>query len=66
VRAAYLARAAAEPARFVVVDAAQPADAVVAAVTRALDAWLARRAALAAPVATASPSAPVDGAGPGA
>ena len=44
VRAGYLARAAAEPARFVVVDAAQPAEAVVAAVLAALDAWLDARA----------------------
>jgi dTMP kinase len=44
VRAGYLARAAAEPARFVVVDAAQPADVVVAAVLAALDAWLDARA----------------------
>jgi dTMP kinase len=44
VRAGYLARAAAEPARFVVVDAAQPADIVVAAVLAALDAWLDARA----------------------
>jgi dTMP kinase len=60
VRATYLARAAAEPARIVLVDAAQPADAVVAAVTRALDAWLARRAA----AATTTPAARVDDAGP--
>jgi dTMP kinase len=44
VRAGYLARATAEPARFVVIDAAQPADAVVAAVLAALDVWLDARA----------------------
>jgi dTMP kinase len=38
VRAAYLARAAAEPSRFVVVDAAQPLEAVSAAVARAVQA----------------------------
>lgn len=36
VRAAYLARAAAEPQRFVVVDAAQPLEAVSAAVANAI------------------------------
>lgn len=40
VRATYLARAAAEPARFRVVDASQPADAVRAAVVAALAGWL--------------------------
>ena len=40
VRAAYLTRAAAEPARFRVIDASLPADAVVAAVQSALAAWL--------------------------
>jgi len=44
VRAAYLARAAAEPERFRVVDAAQPADAVVVEVRRLLGAWLDTRA----------------------
>jgi dTMP kinase len=44
VRAGYQARATAEPSRFVVIDAAQPADAVVAAVLAALDAWLDARA----------------------
>lgn len=43
VRATYLARAAAEPARFRVIDASQPADAVLAAVQSALAAWLAER-----------------------
>ena len=42
VRAVYLARAAAEPQRFRVIDAAQPADAVLAAVTSALNDWLDR------------------------
>jgi thymidylate kinase len=36
VRAVYRARAAAEPSRFVVVDATQPADAVAAVVSDAL------------------------------
>lgn len=40
VRATYLARAAAEPRRFRVIDASQPAAQVVAAVRAALDAWL--------------------------
>lgn len=40
VRAAYLARAQAEPERFRVVDAAQPAETVVAEVTRQLAGWL--------------------------
>jgi dTMP kinase len=40
VRAVYLARAAAEPARFRIVDAAQPVDAVVARVTDALRDWI--------------------------
>jgi dTMP kinase len=44
VRAVYLARAAAEPARFRVIDAAQPVDAVVAQVVGALRQWLAARA----------------------
>jgi dTMP kinase len=44
VRAAYLARAAAEPARFCVVDAGQPADEVVNEVRRRLRAWLDARA----------------------
>jgi dTMP kinase len=44
VRAAYLARAAAEPQRFRVIDAAQPVEAVVAAVTARLDEFLAARA----------------------
>jgi dTMP kinase len=39
VRATYLARAAAEPARFRVVDASRPADEVRAAVLAALSAW---------------------------
>lgn len=41
VRSVYLARAAAEPARFRVIDASQPAGAVVADVTAALSDWLA-------------------------
>jgi dTMP kinase len=44
VRATYLARAAAEPERFRVVDASQPAEAVVADVRRLLAAWLDARA----------------------
>ncbi len=40
VRDAYRARAAAEPQRFRVIDAGQPAEAVVAAVRAALDDWL--------------------------
>jgi dTMP kinase len=44
VRAAYLARAAAEPARFCVVDAGQPADEVVNEVRQRLGAWLDARA----------------------
>ncbi|MEO8161800.1 MAG: dTMP kinase [Arenimonas sp.] len=40
VRATYLARAQAEPARFRVVDAAQPAATVVAQVQRLLGEWL--------------------------
>lgn len=44
VRATYLARAAAEAQRFRVIDASQPAVAVVAAVTTALHAWLDARA----------------------
>lgn len=42
VRATYLARAAAEPARFRVIDASQPAIDVVLAVRSALASWLAR------------------------
>jgi dTMP kinase len=44
VRATYLARAAAEPARFRVLDASQPADAVRDAAVAALRAWLSARA----------------------
>lgn len=44
VRASYLARAAAEPGRFRVIDASQPVDVVVANVTQALSAWLDARA----------------------
>jgi dTMP kinase len=44
VRATYLARAQAEPARFRVVDAAQPAQDVVAQVQRLLGEWLDARA----------------------
>ena len=44
VRAAYLARAAAEPARFCVVDASQPAERVVEEVRARLGAWLDARA----------------------
>jgi dTMP kinase len=44
VRATYLARAAAEPARFRVVDATQPAEAVVAQVRDTLSRWLAEHA----------------------
>ncbi|MFN3902444.1 dTMP kinase [Rehaibacterium terrae] len=40
VRAAYRARAAAEPQRFRVIDAGQPAEAVVAAVCAALEDWM--------------------------
>jgi dTMP kinase len=40
VRSTYLARARAEPARFRVIDASQPAAAVQAAVTRSLAEWL--------------------------
>jgi dTMP kinase len=43
VRAAYLARAAAEPARFRVVDAGRPVEAVLADVRAQVDAWLAAR-----------------------
>jgi dTMP kinase len=41
VRATYLSRARAEPARFRVIDASAPPDAVVQAVIAALDLWLA-------------------------
>jgi dTMP kinase len=44
VRAAYLARAQAEPERIQVVDASQPPDAVVADVRRRLGEWLDARA----------------------
>lgn len=44
VRASYLARAAAEPARFRVVDAGQAPEAVVADVRRLLGEWLDARA----------------------
>lgn len=44
VRATYLARAAAEPARFRVVDASQPVQAVREAVQAALAGWLGSRA----------------------
>lgn len=40
VRGAYRARAAAEPGRFRVIDAAQPLPAVQASIRAALDAWL--------------------------
>lgn len=40
VRAAYRARAAAEPGRFRVIDASRPIPAVQAALAAALDAWL--------------------------
>jgi dTMP kinase len=43
VRAAYRARAAAQPERFAVVDAAQPVEAVVRDACAALEAFLARR-----------------------
>ncbi|HEY9144591.1 MAG TPA: dTMP kinase [Arenimonas sp.] len=43
VRRTYLARAAAEPARFRVIDASQPADAVRDAAVAALRAWLGNR-----------------------
>ena len=43
VRATYLARAAAEPARFRVIDASRPADAVLADVRARLAEWLATR-----------------------
>lgn len=45
VRAAYLARAAAEPGRFLVIDAAAAAADVVASVLSALDRWLGSRGA---------------------
>jgi dTMP kinase len=44
VRATYLARAAAEPGRWRVIDAHQPAEAVRAAVLAALSQWLQARA----------------------
>ena len=44
VRAAYLARAAAEPARICVIDASQPPGAVVAQVRKRLGDWLDARA----------------------
>lgn len=40
VRATYLARAAAEPARFRVIDASEPPESVLRSVTGALSAWL--------------------------
>jgi len=40
VRATYLARAAAEPERFRVIDASEPPEAVLRSVTSALSAWL--------------------------
>ncbi len=43
VRGVYLARAAAEPARFRVIDASQPADAVQVAVRETLTEWLRSR-----------------------
>jgi dTMP kinase len=43
VRSTYLARAAAEPARWRVIDASQPAEAVLGQVSAALSAWLAQR-----------------------
>ena len=43
VRAVYRARAAAEPQRFRLIDASEPPDAVLIAVTSALSAWLERR-----------------------
>lgn len=43
VRRSYLARAGAEPARFRVIDASQPADAVREAAVAALRSWLERR-----------------------
>jgi dTMP kinase len=42
VRSVYLARAAAEPHRFRIIDASEPPEAVLAAVTSALNAWLDR------------------------
>jgi dTMP kinase len=44
VRAAYLARASAEPGRFRVIDAAQPAERVVEDVRQAVSQWLDARA----------------------
>lgn len=43
VRATYLARAAAEPERFRVIDASEPPEAVLRSVTSALSAWLAQQ-----------------------
>lgn len=43
VRATYRARASADPQRFCILDAALPAEEVVAAASSALRAWLARR-----------------------
>lgn len=43
VRAVYLARAAAEPGRFRVIDASEPAEAVLNSVTSALSDWLDQR-----------------------
>jgi len=42
VRSVYLARAAAEPHRFRIIDASEPPETVLAAVTSALNAWLDR------------------------
>jgi len=44
VRATYLARAAAEPGRFRIIDAGQPVEDVRRAVLAALSAWLGARA----------------------
>lgn len=43
VRSAYLARAAAEPQRFRLIDASEPAEVVLKAVTSALTEWLDQR-----------------------
>ena len=45
VRAAYLNRAKSEPARFIVIDASQSPEAVVAEVSANLNAWLQKRPA---------------------